>query len=230
MKLRIKFSKFGTMKFIGHLDTQRYFQKLIRRAGIPAAYTEGFSPHQKLSFAQPLGVGVESRGEYFDLEIVDERAEGLSSAEIIKRLNATKAEGIEVTGCVRLDEKAKNAMASVFAADYLLDLKEGFECPFDMDKAIKDFNNAKSYILVKETKKTKRELELKDLVYKLKIEGSSVFIRLNAASGSSVKPMLIIEDFYNKRGYAFVPNSWLVTRLEIYSDGFMPLIKVGEDF
>ncbi len=218
------------MKFIGHLDTQRYFQKLIRRAGIPAAYTEGFSPHQKLSFAQPLGVGVESRGEYFDLEIVDERAEGLSSAEIIKRLNATKAEGIEVTGCVRLDEKAKNAMASVFAADYLLDLKEGFECPFDMDKAIKDFNNAKSYILVKETKKTKRELELKDLVYKLKIEGSSVFIRLNAASGSSVKPMLIIEDFYNKRGYEFVPNSWLVTRLEIYSDGFMPLIKVGEDF
>ena len=56
MKVRIKFRKQGVMKFIGHLDVMRYFQKAIRRADIDIAYTEGFSPHMILSFAAPLGV------------------------------------------------------------------------------------------------------------------------------------------------------------------------------
>ena len=57
------------MKYIGHLDMMRFFQKAIRRAGIDVAYSEGFSPHMIMSFAYPLGVGMTSSGEYFDLEI-----------------------------------------------------------------------------------------------------------------------------------------------------------------
>ena len=64
MKIRVKFSKHGAMKFIGHLDIMRYFQKAIRRAEIPIVFTEGFSPHMVMSFASPLGVGIESEGEY----------------------------------------------------------------------------------------------------------------------------------------------------------------------
>lgn len=70
MKIRIKFSKYGTMKYIGHLDMMRFFQKAIRRAGIDVRYSEGFSPHQIMSFAAPLGVGMESRGEYMDIEVL----------------------------------------------------------------------------------------------------------------------------------------------------------------
>ena len=61
MKIRIKFAKEGTMKFIGHLDVMRYFQKVMRRADVDIRYSEGFSPHQIMSFASPLGVGMESR-------------------------------------------------------------------------------------------------------------------------------------------------------------------------
>ena len=57
------------MRFIGHLDVMRYFQKAIRRAEIDIAYSEGFSPHQMMSFAAPLGVGLESNGEYFDIVV-----------------------------------------------------------------------------------------------------------------------------------------------------------------
>ena len=53
MKVRIKFSKYGALRFIGHLDVMRYFQKAIRRAEIDIAYSEGFSPHQIMSFASP---------------------------------------------------------------------------------------------------------------------------------------------------------------------------------
>lgn len=56
------------MKFIGHLDTMRYFQKAMRRADIDIAYSTGFSPHQIMSFAAPLGVGITSDGEYLDIE------------------------------------------------------------------------------------------------------------------------------------------------------------------
>ena len=60
MKVRIKFSKQGPVKFVGHLDTMRYFQKAIRRAGLPVAFSGGYSPHMIMSFAAPLGVGTTS--------------------------------------------------------------------------------------------------------------------------------------------------------------------------
>ena len=69
MRVRVKFSKSGAMKFIGHLDVMRYFQKAMRRAEIDIAYSEGMSPHMIMSFAQPLGVGLTSDGEYMDVEV-----------------------------------------------------------------------------------------------------------------------------------------------------------------
>ena len=69
MRLRIKFRKYGPVRFIGHLDVMRFFQKAIRRAGIDVAYSGGFSPHQIMSFAAPLGVGLTSEGEYVDLQV-----------------------------------------------------------------------------------------------------------------------------------------------------------------
>ena len=87
MKLRVKFSKHGVLRFIGHLDVMRYFQKAIRRAGIDIAYSAGFSPHQIMSFAAPLGVGLESNGEYMDIEVNSLT----SSKEFIETLNAQMA-------------------------------------------------------------------------------------------------------------------------------------------
>ena len=92
MKIRIKFRKYGIMKFIGHLDIMRYFQKAMRRADIDICYSAGFSPHMIMSFASPLGVGLTSDGEYLDIEIGNE----LSSEAAVKRLNGVMAEGVAV--------------------------------------------------------------------------------------------------------------------------------------
>ena len=69
MRVRIKFTKTGALKFLGHLDVMRYFQKALRRAEIDVAFSEGFSPHMIMSFAAPLGLGITSTGEYFDLDL-----------------------------------------------------------------------------------------------------------------------------------------------------------------
>ena len=112
MKVRIKFSKEGSVKFIGHLDIMRYFQKAIRRADIDIAYSSGFNPHQIMSFASPLSVGHESSGEYFDIEL-----NSITSTEDIKnRLNDVMVDGIRILAVAVLDEKEKNAMASALTS------------------------------------------------------------------------------------------------------------------
>ena len=79
----MKFRKQADLRFIGHLDIMRYFQKLIRRAGIPIRYSEGFNPHQVMSFASPLSVGHLSLGEYCDIDV----HEAESSEDMVSRLN-----------------------------------------------------------------------------------------------------------------------------------------------
>ena len=103
MKARIKFRKYGVLKFIGHLDVMRYFQKVMRRADIPIAFTGGFSPHMIMSFASPLGIGLESDGEYMDIELTDP----IESKEAVRRMNEAGVEGIEVVSFRQIAEEKK---------------------------------------------------------------------------------------------------------------------------
>ena len=116
IKIRIKFRKYGVMRFIGHLDIMRYFQKAMRRAEIPIAFTGGYSPHMVMSFANPLGVGLTSDGEYFDIEL----SESVDFAQAVRRLNEAMVEGMEIVNMIEIsDDKKKTGMAIVAAADYL---------------------------------------------------------------------------------------------------------------
>ena len=62
-KTRMRFTKTGNVRFIGHLDLMRFFQKAVRRAGLKVAFSQGYSPHQLMSFASPLGVGQTTDGD-----------------------------------------------------------------------------------------------------------------------------------------------------------------------
>ena len=99
-EVRIKFAKTGHMKFVGHLDTMRYFQKAIRRAELPVAFSGGYSPHMIMSFAAPLGVGTTSLGEYFDMELT----ETVPTKEIEDRLNAVMAEGVSICSARQVED------------------------------------------------------------------------------------------------------------------------------
>ena len=170
MKIRIKFRKWGAMKFIGHLDMMRYFQKAVRRANIDICYSEGYSPHQIMSFAAPLGVGITSDGEYFDIEVNS----SLSSKESIEAFNQTMVDGVEVTSYVKLPDKAKTAMSIVAAADYRLSFKDGYESPYSVQEwkniVDREFTSKDCFTIIKKTKKSEREVDLKPLVYQLSVE------------------------------------------------------------
>lgn len=236
MKIRIKFRKWGSMKFIGHLDMMRYFQKAIRRANIDICYSEGFSPHQIMSFAAPLGVGITSDGEYFDIEVNS----SFSTEEAMKRLNAAMVEGVEVTGYVRLPDNAKTSMAIVAAADYRLSVKEGYSSPLsaaEWANSIKEyFTDAKSFVIVKQTKKSEREVDLKPLVYEFKVKedesGPVFFLKVSTGSIDNIKPELVLASLYEKCGLSYDENAIQIHRLEVYArdeqEEFIPLLDMGE--
>ena len=69
MKLRLKITKDKSIRFISHLEYVRTIERAIRRAKLPAAYSEGFNPHLKFSLASALGVGVVSYAEFCEIEL-----------------------------------------------------------------------------------------------------------------------------------------------------------------
>ena len=233
MRVRIKFSKHGVVKFIGHLDIMRYFQKAIRRAGIDVTYTTGFSPHQVMSFAAPLGVGHYSNGEYLDIEVNSHNGR----QDMIDRLNGAMVPGIVIENIVALGDNAGNAMASVAAAGYTLEWKEGYEVPSDLETAVTNFYAQDSIMVTKQTKKSTLELDLKPGIYEMKATKDSVYILVDASSSGNIKPTLLLEAFYSFVGKEFDPLAIQITREETYTDigkngkrELVPLDAVGEDF
>lgn len=238
MKIRIKFRKWGVMKFIGHLDMMRYFQKAIRRAEIDICYSEGFSPHQIMSFAAPLGVGITSDGEYFDIEVHSTR----STAESLQALNATMVDGVECTGYVQLPDKAKTAMSIVAAADYQLSYKEGYESPLSTaewkEKIQTLFEAAEEFTIVKKSKKSEREVDLKPLVYAFEVreeEGKpAFFLSVSTGSTDNIKPELVLSSLYEKLGLAYEEAAIHIHRIEVYArdveDGtLVSLLELGQE-
>lgn len=235
MKIRIKFRKYGVMKFIGHLDIMRYFQKAMRRAEIDICYSGGYSPHQIMSFAAPLGVGVTSDGEYMDIEVNS----SLSTKEAINALNATMVEGMEIVDYVKLPDSAKTAMSIVAAADYELFFKDGYEPPVSVEEFAlglhRFFMEPTEVLLVKQTKKGEKTIDLKQLVYTFSVESKegrpSFFLRLSTGSTDNLKPELVVGALFDAMGYSYDSNAIQIHRKELYAasaDGYIALGELGE--
>ncbi len=214
MKVRIKFSKYGPVKFIGHLDVMRYFQKAIRRAEIDIAYSEGFSPHQIMSFAAPLSVGHTSEGEYFDVELNTFTSE----TDLLRRLQAVMVEGIEIIKVQLLKEGEGNAMASVKAASYLITFQKEILLPKDWQDRLNVFYMQPFIPVVKKTKKGEKEINLKDSIYELEIRDFGIYMLLDASSGGNIKPGFVLDCFFDTLNYKLPEFAFSVHRIETYKD------------
>lgn len=214
MKARIKFRKNGVMKFIGHLDVMRYFQKAMRRADIPIAFTGGFSPHMIMSFANPLGVGVTSDGEYFDIELAEE----IDFSEAVRRLNEVMVEGMEIINMVSIsDDKKKTGMSIVAAADYISSVKESV-LPNDWQEQVADFMAQPEILVVKATKKSEKEVDIKPMIYQMYPQEDAVFMQVATGSVENLKPELVMQAFVKFLGFNPDDLTFVHHRLEIYAD------------
>ena len=243
MKVRIKFSKTGTLQYIGHLDVMRTFQKINRRAGFDIAYSKGFSPHQLMSFATPLGVGLTSVAEYVDVdfETLSVRGEnGLfrplkGSAELTEAFNAHSTEELRAIAACLMPDDAKSAMSELAAADYLVSFREGEE-PADFEDWFErffTFYGRDSIETVKKTKTGTQQVDLKKQIRMLERRDNALFMRLDTGSVSNLKPELVLETFYEEEGLENARLKFSIERTELYTekDGeLVPLIDCGTAF
>lgn len=233
MKTRMRFVKCGSMKFIGHLDCMRFFQKAIRRAKLDVAYSKGYSPHQLMSFASPLGVGVTSDGEYIDVEFYS--LPDLSLPDLVTYLNQFMTDEIFVTDIEIMPDGFKNSMSLLIAADYMVVEKEAGVFPENWQEKWLSFMEQQEIVIEKKTKKSVKEVDIKPhiLAWDFSLdafagkngenygtlhcdyEGNSLFMRLTSGSETNIKPELVMQAFYAFCEKELEPYSYQIHRLQM---------------
>lgn len=234
MKTRMRFVKTGSVKFIGHLDCMRFFQKAIRRAKLDVAYSQGYSPHQLMSFASPLGVGITSDGEYLDVEFSS--LPDMSMAELAEYLNRFMTDEIFVTEIEIMPDGFKNSMSLLRAADYMIVEKEAGIFPEDYEIKWQEFISREEIPVLKKTKKSEKEVDIKPYILQnafsmdafaqktgenygklhCQYEGRSIFLQLTSGSETNIKPELVMDAFFNHLGIECPPYALQVHRLQMY--------------
>ena len=209
----------------------RLFQKAIRRAKLDVAYSKGFSPHQIISFAAPMPLGMTSEGEYFDGEFNSVT----STKDMMERLNLVLPDGVKVHDIVLLDDKAKPSMAIVTASDYYIYKND--ECENEtLDLLIASIDSMISKEKIDIVKKTKSKEELSDikpLIYDLKPYKEGIYMLLASGSKDNLKPELVTEALCNESGNIYNRYDYMIHRIETYMGErktLKPLSCEGKNF
>jgi radical SAM-linked protein len=115
-RLRLKFSKDGALRYVGHLDMAKAWERILRRAGLPVAYSQGFHPQPKIQFASALPVGCASVAEVMDVVL----AQPLTPEEALRAITAQLPDGMRVLSAVEAPLNAPALQATLQSADYAL--------------------------------------------------------------------------------------------------------------
>ena len=186
--IRIFFSKKGDAKYISHLDLTRCMQRCIKRSGIPIWYTQGFHPHQYMTFALPLALGYESECESMDIRLT----EPMDFQEVKERLNDALPRDIRVHKVAdqQMDPK------EISFADY--EIQVAFSCG-DVLTKFEKLMAMETVNVEKRTKKGIKEVDLKPLIQVISTEEENdqllLKLRLPAGNTLNINPTLLFEAF-----------------------------------
>lgn len=112
-RVRLQWTKDSSVRYVGHLATMRMFERAIRRAALPVAFSQGFHARPKLSFGPPLTLGYSSRGEYFDIQLDTPFQDAM-----IDRLNETLPAGFHILQGKPVFGKAASVSSLINVAAY----------------------------------------------------------------------------------------------------------------
>lgn len=228
-KLRIKFSKEGSACYISHLDLMRTLERSLRRANLSLAFSEGFNPHPKMSFASALSLGVPSQGEYMDLELEKPVVIG----EVLERLNQVLPSGIKALAVEELGERKEPAMAQVEAASYQIEGKSLLNQEKWQD-ILDRFPKQKEILIERDTKKGLREVDIAPFLLNIQLsqlEGEifTLYLMVRAGSKGNLRPQEVLQAL--EKYYQLTFTETRVRRTGLYkqeNDQFRPLISTED--
>ncbi len=205
MRIRGQFTKEGNVKFVGHLDTVRMFQRAIKVAKIPVAYSEGFNPHSKVYFAMPLSVGVASVGEYIEIRT----KEDMPPDEVQSRLNQVLPRGIRLSSCFEVDATTPTLMSQVEVADYLVKFEQDFS-----EKIEQALYKEEIQISKRNKKKKWVEIDIKPLIINYEITPAQLKVKLYAGSKQNLSVDLLLKAIFGDQLEELI---YSIERIDLYT-------------
>ena len=208
-RLRIRFSRGEEIKFISHLDIMRLWERAFRRAQIPLAYSEGFSPHPRLSLAAPLPVGVTSEVELMDVFVIKPVSPHWFTTAVSQQLPS----GIEILGVYQIAPTMPSLQSQVRYAEYRVEV-ETEEGPEDIESAVSNLLSLEHLPWHHQRDTGQRSYDLRALIDDLKLVDyhhsyHTVSMRLRCDSGGSGRP----EQVTSALGFTHYPQSIHRTKL-----------------
>jgi radical SAM-linked protein len=185
MRIRIIFKKQGALRYTGHLDLHKLWERAARRAELPLAYSQGFHPQPKMNMAAALPLGFSSRCEVMDMRLEHD----ISLDDLPTRLNQTLPTGLQVLQVQQVDERAPALQTQVTAAEYEVTLTE----PMDASELRQRIDS------VIESKAIARErrgkmYDLRPLIEELRLlSDDKIFMRLRAREGATGRPEAVLD-------------------------------------
>lgn len=213
---RARFSREGAVSYIGHLDLMKTIERAIRRAELPILYSQGYNPRPMMVFALPLGVGINTTGDYFDAAM----SVPVDSEEFLKKVNPELPEGLKLLSCVSIDEPKRSLMSVVTVAEYTI------EAPGISQPLLNMFR----YETIEIEKKSKGKIvttDIRPLMIKPFADSTpdKAHIMVYAGSSKNLRPDVLLNSVCKYEGYDpdFAADA-IVTRTELYG-GEYPSIE-----
>lgn len=214
----VKFSKEGNIRYISHLDLLRLFKRSFKRVGIKLQHSQGFNPHPKMSFAQPLSLGYLSTGEYLEFETI----EPYDTESMTEKLNTVLPEGIGILSCSELPQEGRTMAALTFAADYEITFPSESSIPSNLNELTEKYLTQEQVIVLKHQKKTRKDIEvdIKPMIFSMssEVNDNDIMITCRIAAGSTqnLNPEMVLNTFCEFAGIRFDRAEAVIRRTEIY--------------
>ncbi len=208
MRARITFSKSGPLRYIGHLDLQTLWERAARRAGLPLAYSQGFHPQPKITFASALPLGFSSRAEVMDIRLQSD----VALEELPRRLAGALPAGIVVLEVHQVDDAEPALQTQVRSAEYEVTLLDGADRS-KVQAGLERLLNAQAL------PRTRREkaYDLRPLIEDLRLlpaldtmpASVCIFMRLSARESATGRPEEVLREL------GIEPNNTRVERTRL---------------
>jgi radical SAM-linked protein len=179
---RVAFRKTGLLRFLGHLDVLRTFDRAVRRAKLPVEYSQGFSPHAHLSFAMPLPLGVAGERELCAIDLVSD----WQPVAIMKGLARQLPHDLGIVEAQVLPRTKRSPFADLIAADYRAEIA-GIE-PQKLQEGVEALLQREELIIHRTTKSRELDIDLRGRIKELRAEDGSLQMRLGLTDEDLAKP------------------------------------------
>ena len=183
MRMIVRFGKNPRLRFISHLDLQRFFQRALNRTGLPIAYSQGFNPHPVMAFASALALGWTSEYEIIDIKLGAPM--GRKRAE--EAIRSALPDDLPVLQVKMVEDRLPSLMPMVHASEYSI-VNSGVT-----EEMIDNFLSKEEVLAVRKTKSGEREINIRPLAYELRLEGDVLYAKLALTDKDTLKPDLLVK-------------------------------------